>query len=324
GQGPQTFCHHSEGLASGSIMLLKSPVTEYFAYQRSSGLPNMQPIITMDPALRLVQLCQDNRSIEEYVIDFCEMCYLVNFKESFLKDIFYFGLCKDISSRMPKHHHHWSLIRYIDFALLLGGSAFTVGITDEGPCDPPVFTKPESVHVMPTTQKPHRTTSATPRPAHVTSVAPGPAHVTSVAAGPAHAMLAVLGPAHIMAARPESRPVTADLPKSSQVTADLPESSQVTADLPESSQVTTDLPESSQGTAALLTDPLHDMIASTGPRQATAVLPEPHQVPSDFPKPRHVSADLLEPRHISADPPEPCQVSSQLPSHAEPTLSNLA
>ncbi|KAL0173921.1 hypothetical protein M9458_029889, partial [Cirrhinus mrigala] len=130
----------------------------------SSNLPNTQPIITMDPASRLVQLRQDNRSIEEYVIDFCELCYLVNFKEN--------------------------------FALLLGGSAFTVGITDSGPCEPPVFTKPEAVHVMPTTQKLHRTTSAAARPAHITSAAQRPAHVTSTAPRPAHGTSVAPRPAH--------------------------------------------------------------------------------------------------------------------------------
>ncbi|KAL0191960.1 hypothetical protein M9458_010256, partial [Cirrhinus mrigala] len=45
---------------------------------------------------------------------------------------------------MPRNTPHWTLVRYIDFALLLGGSAFTVGITDEGPRDPPVPTKPKN------------------------------------------------------------------------------------------------------------------------------------------------------------------------------------
>lgn len=44
----------------------------------------------MDPASRLVRLHQRNHSIEEYVADFCELSYQVDFKESFFKDIFWF------------------------------------------------------------------------------------------------------------------------------------------------------------------------------------------------------------------------------------------
>ncbi len=82
----------------------------------------------MDPASRLVRLRQGNRSFEEYVADFCELSYQVDFKESFLKDIFWFGLSKDISRLILLNTHHWALEKYIDFALLLAGSPFTVGV----------------------------------------------------------------------------------------------------------------------------------------------------------------------------------------------------
>ncbi|KAI2655281.1 hypothetical protein H4Q32_017648 [Labeo rohita] len=102
----------------------------------------------MDPASRLIQLRQGNRPIEQYVMGFCELCHLVDFKDSFLKDIFFFGLDKNISHKMPGHHRHWSLVHYIDFALLLSGSAFTVGMADDQPCPPPVSATPRNVHVM--------------------------------------------------------------------------------------------------------------------------------------------------------------------------------
>ncbi|KAL0174663.1 hypothetical protein M9458_030631, partial [Cirrhinus mrigala] len=163
---------------------------------------------TMDPASRLVQLRQGNRPIEQYVMDFCKLCHLVDFKESFLKDIFYFGLCKDISSKMPGHHHHWSLVRYIDFALLLSGSAFTVGIADDKPCYPPVSATPKSLHVMSgivtIMPEPLHAKPAKPKSVKVMSTKPQPSHATSAAPRPAHAMPAAPGPVHKMATIPKS------------------------------------------------------------------------------------------------------------------------
>ncbi|KAL0185409.1 hypothetical protein M9458_021106, partial [Cirrhinus mrigala] len=200
-------------------------------------LPTKDPaacktLIAMDPADRLVRLRRGNQSIENYTADFCDLCYQVDFKESFLKDIFRFGLNKDISSKMPRNILHWTLVRYIDFALLLGGSAFTVGITDEGPRDPPVPTKPkpahampvkpEPFHIMPATQKPHCTTSATPRSAHVTSPAPKPAHV--------------------MPAKPKSAQVTSTKPRSANVTSAKPQPAHTIPAAPRPVHVTSSAP----------------------------------------------------------------------------------
>ncbi len=45
---------------------------------------------------------------------------------------------------MPPYTPHWSLEQYIDFALWLSGSSFTVGTADEEPCYPPVPITPET------------------------------------------------------------------------------------------------------------------------------------------------------------------------------------
>ncbi|KAL0197521.1 hypothetical protein M9458_006061, partial [Cirrhinus mrigala] len=221
--------------------------------------------ITMDPASRLVQLRQGNRPVEQYVMDFCELCHLVDFKESFLKDIFYFGLRKDISNKMPGYHRHWSLVRYIDFALLLSGSAFTVGIADDKPCHPPVSATPKNSYVMSgivtIMPEPPHAKPAKPKSAQVMSTKPQPAHVTSSAPGPAHAMPAAPGPAH---ACPESAPVM----------------------------------------AALL-QPAHKMAAISKPVHKMAAIPEPVHKMAAIPKPVHKMAAPSESPAKMAATPEP-------------------
>ncbi|KAL0172271.1 hypothetical protein M9458_032582, partial [Cirrhinus mrigala] len=272
---------------------------------------------TMDPASRLVQLRQGNRPIEQYIMDFCELCHLVDFKESFLKDIFYFGLCKDISSKMPGHHRHWSLVRCIDFALLLSSSAFTVGITDDKPCHPPVSATPKSLHVMsgivtimpepphakpakprsakvmsskpepshakPAKPKPAQVMSTKPQPAHVTSAAPGPAHVTSAAPGPAHAMPVAPRPAHVMATLPESAPVMAALPESTPVMAAISKPVHKMAAIPEPVHKMAAIPEPVHKMAAI-TEPVYKMAT---PSESLAKMAA-NLIPSYLPYPKQV------------------------------------
>lgn len=52
---------------------------------------------------------------------------------------------------MPESTVPWTLAHYIDFSVLLSGSSFTVGIADEGPCNPAVPTMPESCSGMAST-----------------------------------------------------------------------------------------------------------------------------------------------------------------------------
>ncbi len=53
---------------------------------------------TMDPAVsRLLCLRQGDRTIEDYVEDFCGLCHLVDFNDVALKDILQVGLNEPIS-----------------------------------------------------------------------------------------------------------------------------------------------------------------------------------------------------------------------------------
>ncbi len=144
----------------------------------------------MDPVSRLIRLRQGNRFIEDYVMEFCELCHVVDFNDVALKDILRFGLKQEISRLMPRQTPHWTLEQYIDFALRMSGSAFTVGIADEEPCYPPVSATPEYLHIM---------------------------------SGVVHKMAAIPEPVHKMATLPESAPVMAALPESAHVTSAKPQ-----------------------------------------------------------------------------------------------------
>jgi len=65
------------------------------------------------------------------VEDFCGLCDQVDFNDVAFKAIFPFSLYENISRLMPLHTPNWTLAQYIDLALLLSGSTFTVGVADE-------------------------------------------------------------------------------------------------------------------------------------------------------------------------------------------------
>lgn len=102
----------------------------------------------MNPAvIRLLRLRQRNRAIEDCVEDFCGLCHLVDFNDVALKDIFRVGLNEPICSQLPGGKIHWSLEEYIDHALFLAGSSFTVEIADEEHSYPKVPATSELFHV---------------------------------------------------------------------------------------------------------------------------------------------------------------------------------
>ncbi|KAL0159558.1 hypothetical protein M9458_043283, partial [Cirrhinus mrigala] len=230
----------------------------------------------MDPVSHLLRLHQGNRPIKDYVVDFCQFCHLVNFNDVALKDIFRAGLTHPIRFGLPGGKIHWSLEKYIDYALLLARSSFTVGIADEGPRNPTVTPTPQPVRVMPAKSKPVQVTSTKPQPAHVTSAKPQPAlvkstkpepsHAKSVKAKPAHAMPAAPGPAHAMPAAPESAPVMAARPEPEPVMATLPQPAHKMAAIPKPIHK-----------MAAISKPVHKMAAPSESLAKMAATPEPHQ-----------------------------------------------
>ncbi len=85
----------------------------------------------MDPLDQLLDLRQGSAAIEEYFTQFLEISDKVHFDEVFLKDIFRFGLSESVKSWLPEGKFNVSLKNVIDYALMVAGSAFTVGVVEE-------------------------------------------------------------------------------------------------------------------------------------------------------------------------------------------------
>ncbi len=192
-----------------TVSRLVSSVTEYSARPGSSGFSN-RLWSGRDAAYRLCDLRQGNLSIEEYVSQFCLLSNEVNFDEVALKDLFRLGLNEPVKSWLPEGWFKASLRDFMEYALLLAGSSFTVGVAEEDSdtkSGSKMVDAPECVHKMAATTTPHHVNAASHEPRQVT------------------------------AAVKESRQVTAAVKESGQVTNAIKESSQVTAAVKESSQV---------------------------------------------------------------------------------------
>ncbi|KAL0152492.1 hypothetical protein M9458_052215 [Cirrhinus mrigala] len=226
----------------------------------------------MNPGDRLVRLRQGNRPIEDYVEDFCAMCYKVDFNETFLKDIFRYGLRKDLSSFMPHNTPHWTLERYIDFALRLAGSPITVGVAVEERCYPPVSAKPGNFSVMSgiiqVASEPSHSTPAKPKPTQVMSTKPQPPHVMPTKLRSAHVTSAKPQPAHVTSAKPQLTLVTSAKPQPAHVTSTKPQPA--------------------------APGPAHAKPAAPGPVHKMAAIPEPVHKMAAIPEPVHKMATSSE------------------------------
>ncbi len=100
----------------------------------------------MDLAVKMMFLHQGTRSIEDYVVDFLELAHLTHLDEICLIIFFRGGLSEPLSSIMPLHDPNWTLENYIDIALQLSGSPFTVGIAEEENNSPVITSTPEPCH----------------------------------------------------------------------------------------------------------------------------------------------------------------------------------
>ncbi len=248
---------------------LVGPVTVYSAPQGSSGFSN-RPWSGTDLFNQLLDLRQGSLSIEEYVTQFCEISDKVHFDEVCLKEIFRFGLSKVMVS----------LKDFMDYALMVAGSSFTVGVAEEERDTASVTEMadaPECTHKMAATATGHFNT-AIHESGKVTA-----SHCESN---------------QVTADHQESLHITTDLPESSHVTTGLPESRHISAVHPESRHVTTNHPDSSSDTGNIH-ESGHD---STDRHEASHVYADP-------PESLHVSADPPESLHVSVDNPEPA------PSH---------
>ncbi|KAI2647405.1 Foot protein 1 variant 1 [Labeo rohita] len=231
----------------------------------------------MDAASRLFCLRQGNRCIEDYVVDF--------FQTAALKDIFCHGLNEPIHSCLPGGKIHWSLEQYIDYALRLSGSSFTVGIADEGPRNPAVTPTPQPVHVKPA--KPAQVMSGiiqvTSEPYHAMSAKPKPTQVTSNTPKPVHVMPAKSKPVQATSTKPRSANVTSAKLHS---TSAKPQPALIMPAAPGPARAMPARPESAPVMAALL-QPAHKMAALPEPAHKMAALPEPVHKMAALPEPGH-------------------------------------
>ncbi len=105
-------------------------ITEDFATSDPAALFRL-PSPTMDSLDQLLHLHLGGLSIEEYVHQFCELSDKVPFGFVFLKDIFLFGLIEPVKSWLPEGKFDVSLTDFMDYALMVAGSSFTVGVLEE-------------------------------------------------------------------------------------------------------------------------------------------------------------------------------------------------
>ncbi len=130
-----------------------------------------------------------------------------------LKGIFRHGLKYSLYDLMPDNTSSATLEEYIDHALFLSGSLYTVGIADEERHYPTVSATPKPATVTPAAPRPATVTPAAPRPATVTPAAPRPATVTPAAPRPATVTPAAPRPATVTPAAPRPATVTPAAPR---------------------------------------------------------------------------------------------------------------
>ncbi|MGL6081912.1 MAG: hypothetical protein ACRC4N_05390, partial [Gammaproteobacteria bacterium] len=153
-----------------------------------------QSSLTIDPVDQLLGLRQGDQSIEDYVQQFCELVYQVPlYDEVLFKDLFQFGLNEPVKSRLPGGEVNVRLRDFMDYALMLCDSPFTVGVVEE-----------------------ERDAALTPQ----MTPAPEHAHKMAATAESGRKMAVTTTPRHVIAASHESSQVTADRHESLHVTAD--------------------------------------------------------------------------------------------------------
>ncbi len=169
------------------------------------------PSLTMDSIDQLLHLRQGGLSIEEYVHQFCELSYQVPLYVKFLfKNLFHFGLNEPIKSLhksfFPGGEFKGSLSVFMDYALKLSDSPFTVGATEEerDAVLPRERTPaPEHAHKMAVTTESGRKMAVTTTPRHVIATNHESSQVTADLPEP-HNRPSKPGPARVMSATPES------------------------------------------------------------------------------------------------------------------------
>ncbi|CAM4608387.1 unnamed protein product [Leuciscus chuanchicus] len=135
-----------------------------------------------------------------------------------------------LCSFMPLYDPHETLEHYIDLALLLSGSSFTVGGVEEELREPAVSPQPELLHVSPaepalhvSPAEPELHVSPAEPELHVSPAEPETVHVTSAEPETVHVTSADPEAVHVTSADPEAVHVTSVDPEAVHVTSADPE-----------------------------------------------------------------------------------------------------
>ncbi|XP_016124022.1 uncharacterized protein [Sinocyclocheilus grahami] len=128
----------------------------------------------MNPAAQIICLRQGDRPIKDYVTDFVELAHLTGMDKVCLMILFHGGLSEPLSSLMPLHDPHWTLEFYIDLALQLSCSEYTVGVVEEKHGTPAVSATPEPCPVMAAVPESRPIIAATPESPAVMVITPEP------------------------------------------------------------------------------------------------------------------------------------------------------
>ncbi|KAI2668979.1 Translation initiation factor IF-2 [Labeo rohita] len=224
-------------LTSGSNTLHKSPVTEYFTTQRSSSFQKHR-----SPWIQHHASSASAKTFFKWVLT-------ISFVPGYLEEKI-----------------HWTLEQYIDYALLLAGSPFTVGVADEEPCYPPVSAKPGNFSIMSgiiqVMSEPYPAMPACPESAPVMAALPQPAHKMAAISKPVHKMAAIPEPVHKMATIPKPVHKMAAIPKPVHKMA---------------------VPSESPAKMAAMPEPHRSKIVSSKSHLAMSVAPKANQVMADPP-----------------------------------------
>ncbi len=138
-----------------------------------------QSSLTIDPVDQLLGLRQGDRSIEDYIQKFCELVYQVPlYDETLFKDLFSFGLNEPVKSRLPGWEVNVRLSVFMDYALKLCDSPFTVGAMEEerdAALTHEMTAAPEHAHKMAVTTTPRHVIATSHESSQVTTDHPEPA-----------------------------------------------------------------------------------------------------------------------------------------------------
>ncbi len=266
--------------------------------------------------MKMMFLHQGTRSIEDYIVDFLELAHMTHLDEICLLIFFQGGLSEPLSSIMPLHGPNWTFENYIDMAIQLSGSLFTVGIADEENNSPVVTSTPEPCHKMASNPETGHKMAANTETLCKLATIPMTFHKMATSPEMFHKMAATSESSPVMAADPESRTIMTVVPEAAHVMPAKPEPTHVTPAKPEPTHVTPAKSEPAHVTLAK-PEPAHVTPAKPEPAHVPPTKPEPAHVTPAKPEPAHVSADLPESRHVVADRPESRHIIAVIPSHAD-------